>query len=165
VNEPLNATIQTGLGNIFACTPLAILQPRTAVAWQIVPNTVLRTASVCSEIFFPEAWSIWSELPDHPLTAKLGGGRKRRCAAQRVFFHGLEAHFFRHAAGDDPACFLPKRRLLPARLSTVVAANIKCVADGDRPDPDRCPVRRRAIVAEGRDMQVVRFSNLTQFVF
>ena len=43
VNQPLNATIQTGLGNIFASTPLAILQPRTAVAWQIAPNTVLRS--------------------------------------------------------------------------------------------------------------------------
>ena len=30
VNQPLNAAIQTGLGNIFASTPLAILQPRTA---------------------------------------------------------------------------------------------------------------------------------------
>jgi hypothetical protein len=43
VNQPLNATIQTRLENIFASTPLAILQPRTAIAWQIAPNTVLRT--------------------------------------------------------------------------------------------------------------------------
>ena len=43
VNQPLNAAIQTGLGNIFDSTPLAILQPRTAIAWQIAPNTVLRT--------------------------------------------------------------------------------------------------------------------------
>jgi hypothetical protein len=43
VNQPLSATIQTGLGNIFASTPLAMLQPRTAVAWQIGPKTVLRT--------------------------------------------------------------------------------------------------------------------------
>ena len=42
VNEPLNSTIQTGLGNVFVSTPLAILQPRTAVAWQFEPNTVLR---------------------------------------------------------------------------------------------------------------------------
>ena len=32
VNQPLDAAIQTGLGNIFASTPLAILQPRTAIA-------------------------------------------------------------------------------------------------------------------------------------
>ena len=43
VNQPLNATIQTGLGNIFDSTPLAILQPRTALAWQIAPKTVLRS--------------------------------------------------------------------------------------------------------------------------
>jgi hypothetical protein len=43
VNQPLSAAIQTGLGNIFDSTPLAILQPRTAVAWKIAPNTVLRS--------------------------------------------------------------------------------------------------------------------------
>jgi len=43
VNEPLNTTLRTGLGNIFDSTPLAILQPRTAVAWQIAPKTVLRS--------------------------------------------------------------------------------------------------------------------------
>jgi hypothetical protein len=42
VNEPLNAAIQTGRGNVFSSTPLAILQPRTAVAWQFEPKTVLR---------------------------------------------------------------------------------------------------------------------------
>ena len=43
VNQPLNAAIQTNLGNAFASTPLAILQPRTALAIQIKPHTVLRT--------------------------------------------------------------------------------------------------------------------------
>jgi hypothetical protein len=43
VNQPLKDAIRTGLGNIFDSTPWAILQPRTAVAWQIAPNTVLRT--------------------------------------------------------------------------------------------------------------------------
>jgi hypothetical protein len=43
VDQPLNAVIRTHLGNLFASTPLAILQPRTAVAWQLAPNTVLRT--------------------------------------------------------------------------------------------------------------------------
>jgi hypothetical protein len=42
VNQPLNAAIQTGLGNVFASTPVAILQPRTALAWQFAPNSVLR---------------------------------------------------------------------------------------------------------------------------
>jgi len=43
VNQPLNAAIQTGLGNLFSSAPIAILQPRTAIAWQFAPNTVLRT--------------------------------------------------------------------------------------------------------------------------
>jgi Carboxypeptidase regulatory-like domain len=42
VNQPLNTTIQTGLGKVFSSTPLAILQPRTAIAWQIEPKTVVR---------------------------------------------------------------------------------------------------------------------------
>ncbi len=43
IDQPLNATIQTHLGHLFSSTPLALLQPRTAIAWQFEPNTVLRT--------------------------------------------------------------------------------------------------------------------------
>lgn len=43
VNQPLNQVIQTSLGTIFSSTPAAILQPRTAIAWQFAPATVLRT--------------------------------------------------------------------------------------------------------------------------
>ncbi len=43
VNQPLNKAIQTHLGDLFSSTPLAILQPRTAIAWQFEPKTVLRT--------------------------------------------------------------------------------------------------------------------------
>jgi carboxypeptidase family protein len=42
VNQPLNAAIQTNLGNVFSSTPLAILQPRTAIAWQFESKSVLR---------------------------------------------------------------------------------------------------------------------------
>jgi hypothetical protein len=42
VNQPLSAAIHTSLGNVFSSTPLAILQPRTAIAWQFEPKTVLR---------------------------------------------------------------------------------------------------------------------------
>ena len=42
VNQPLNAAIQTGLGHLFASTPVAILQPRTGIAWQFSPNSLLR---------------------------------------------------------------------------------------------------------------------------
>ncbi len=43
VNQPLNEAIRTGLGNVFAATQFAVLQPRTAIAWQVAPKTVLRT--------------------------------------------------------------------------------------------------------------------------
>ena len=43
VNQPLNEAIQTHLGNLFSSMPLAILQPRTAIAWQFEPKSVLRT--------------------------------------------------------------------------------------------------------------------------
>ncbi len=43
VDQPLSAALHIGLGNIFDSTPLAILQPRTAIAWQIAPKTVLRS--------------------------------------------------------------------------------------------------------------------------
>jgi hypothetical protein len=42
VNQPLKAAIQTGLGTVFSSTPWAILQPRTAIAWQVSSKTVLR---------------------------------------------------------------------------------------------------------------------------
>ncbi|MGC1536864.1 MAG: carboxypeptidase regulatory-like domain-containing protein [Candidatus Sulfotelmatobacter sp.] len=42
VNQPLNAAIQTHLGNLFSSTPIAILQPRTAIAWQFKPKSVIR---------------------------------------------------------------------------------------------------------------------------
>jgi hypothetical protein len=43
VSQPLNQAIQTHLGNLFSSTPAAILQPRTAIAWQFEPKSVLRT--------------------------------------------------------------------------------------------------------------------------
>jgi hypothetical protein len=42
VNQPLNAVIQTQLGTVFASTPMLLLQPRTAIAWQMLPKTALR---------------------------------------------------------------------------------------------------------------------------
>ena len=41
-NQPLDAAIRTGLSHIFSSTPLAILQPRTAIAWQFDSKSVLR---------------------------------------------------------------------------------------------------------------------------
>jgi hypothetical protein len=42
-DQPLNAVIQTHLGHLFSSTPAAILQPRTAIAWQFEPKSVLRS--------------------------------------------------------------------------------------------------------------------------
>jgi carboxypeptidase family protein len=42
LNQPLKAAIQTGLGHVFSSTPWAILQPRTAIAWQFESKSVLR---------------------------------------------------------------------------------------------------------------------------
>ena len=41
-NEPLSTVIQTHLAHLFSSTPIALLQPRTAVAWQFQPKSVLR---------------------------------------------------------------------------------------------------------------------------
>jgi hypothetical protein len=43
INQPLSDALQTHLGNLFSSTPLAILQPRTAIAWQVEPKTVFRS--------------------------------------------------------------------------------------------------------------------------
>jgi len=43
VNQPLNAVIRNHLSNLFSSTPIAIIQPRTAIAWQFEPNSVLRS--------------------------------------------------------------------------------------------------------------------------
>jgi hypothetical protein len=43
VNQPLSQVVRTRQATIFAATPAAILQPRTAIAWQFAPHTVLRS--------------------------------------------------------------------------------------------------------------------------
>jgi hypothetical protein len=42
LSQPLSSAIQTGEGNLLSSTPLAILQPRTALAWQLEPHWLLR---------------------------------------------------------------------------------------------------------------------------
>ena len=41
--QPLDALIQTHVGNLFHATPEALWQPRTALAWEVSHGTVLRT--------------------------------------------------------------------------------------------------------------------------
>jgi len=43
VNQPLSALIETHVGNLFQSTPVALLQPRTAIALRVASKTVLRT--------------------------------------------------------------------------------------------------------------------------
>jgi hypothetical protein len=43
VDQPLSALIQTHLGNLFESTPAALWQPRSALAWEVRPGTVVRT--------------------------------------------------------------------------------------------------------------------------
>ncbi|HTQ54733.1 MAG TPA: carboxypeptidase-like regulatory domain-containing protein [Bryobacteraceae bacterium] len=43
VAQPLDETIATGLTHLFPATPWALWQPRTALAWQFAPGSVLRT--------------------------------------------------------------------------------------------------------------------------
>ena len=43
VNQPLNAVLESGLERFFPSTPLVSWQPRTAIAWQFSPKTVLRS--------------------------------------------------------------------------------------------------------------------------
>jgi Carboxypeptidase regulatory-like domain len=43
VNQPLNNVIRTNVRNVFESVPLVILQPRTALAWQMNHKTVIRT--------------------------------------------------------------------------------------------------------------------------
>jgi hypothetical protein len=73
VNQPLNAAIQTGLGNVFASTPLAILQPRTAFAWQFAPTSVLRTGfGVFSDILPGEIVDLVGTNPPYVRTFQGG---------------------------------------------------------------------------------------------
>jgi hypothetical protein len=43
LDQPLSSLIQTHAGNFFQSTPLALIQPRTALAFQLAPRTVVRS--------------------------------------------------------------------------------------------------------------------------
>jgi len=53
-----NAAIETHLGNISRRRRLQFCGPRTAIAWQLAPKTVLRTGFGYSSDILPEAWPI-----------------------------------------------------------------------------------------------------------
>ena len=79
VNQPLNAAIQTHLGHVFASTPFAILQPRTAIAWQVEPKTVLRTGfGLFSDILPGSVADLVGANPPYVRLSRAG------CSAQSV---------------------------------------------------------------------------------
>ena len=87
VNQPLNAAIQTHLGNLFSSTPLAILQPRTAIAWQFEPKSVLRTGfGIFSDILPGSVADLIGTNPPYVKTFQgglcLGTGRAARPSRQ-----------------------------------------------------------------------------------
>ena len=43
VDQPLRDAIRTNVSNVFESTPLVQWQPRTALAWQVLPKTVIRS--------------------------------------------------------------------------------------------------------------------------
>jgi len=66
VNQPLSAALQTGLSNLFASTPWALWQPRTAVAWQFAPGWVVRTGfGVFSDILPGSVADLVGENPPY----------------------------------------------------------------------------------------------------
>ncbi len=42
-SQPLSKAIRTGVRTVFESVPLLVIQPRTALAWQVTPKTVVRT--------------------------------------------------------------------------------------------------------------------------
>ncbi len=86
VNQPLNAAIQTHLGNLFSSTPLAILQPRTAIAWQLEPRSVLRAGfGIFSDILPGTVADLVGTNPPYDKTfqggllGSVGGKRSASC--------------------------------------------------------------------------------------
>ena len=128
VNQPLNSAIETHLGNLFSSTPLAILQPRMAIAWQFQPHTVLRAGfglfsdilpgSVADVIganppsvrtFRAGCWAPWAELRIAPGVP--GSAVDATIGRQSGFRHGVFARlaFLRVSTGQSCCVSSPRR--------------------------------------------------------
>src|SRR3954471_22620965 len=68
-----------------------------------------------------------------------------------------------HTSRSNSAGLLSNGRLIPAGLLAVVAPNVQPVIDDNGPDPGRRPVGH-AVLAERRDVQIVRFRDPAQFL-
>jgi hypothetical protein len=132
VNQPLNAAIHTGLGNVFSSTPLAILQPRTAIAWQFEPKTVLRAGfGIFSDILPGTIADVVGFNPPHVRTFQGGlqgtvGGTEiapgvsnsavdATAAANQAFSSG----FSQGQLSCSPAQANPSNCLPPVAITTV----------------------------------------------
>ena len=85
VNQPLSQVIRTQQATIFAATPAAILQPRTAIAWQVAPHTVLRSGfGLFSDLLPGSVVDLVGTNPPYSKTFQGGllghGGRNSDCA-------------------------------------------------------------------------------------
>ena len=125
VNQPLNEAIQTHLGNLFSSTPLAILQPRTAIAWQFEPKSVLRSGfGVFSDILPGTVADLVGANPPYDKTFQGGvlgsvGGTSiatgapnsavdATIAANQIFTSGFpQGHLSCASPGANPATCLP----------------------------------------------------------
>jgi Carboxypeptidase regulatory-like domain len=128
VNQPLNTAIQTHLGNLFSSTPLAILQPRTAIAWQFEPKSVLRAGfGIFSDILPGSVADLIGTNPPYDKTFQGGllgtvGGTAiapgvsnsavdAAAAANQKFSSGFPQGQLSCASPEaDPATCLPTRR-------------------------------------------------------
>ncbi len=100
VNQPLNAAIQTHLGNLFSSTPAAILQPRMAVAWQFEPKSVLRAGfGIFSDILPGSVADLVGRQPS--LQQNISG---------RTPGHGRQSRFPRLRPAIRLHCHRPRRR-------------------------------------------------------
>jgi hypothetical protein len=73
VNQPLSDAIQTHLSKLFSSTPIAILQPRMAIAWQFEPKSVLRTGfGIFSDILPGSVADLISTNPPYDKTFQGG---------------------------------------------------------------------------------------------
>ena len=134
VNQPLNDAIQTHLGNLFSSTPMAILQPRTAIAWQFEPKSVLRTGfGIFSDILPGSVADLIGTNPPYDKTFQGGvlgsvGGTAiapeapnsavdATVAANQIFTSGFPQGQLSCALHGNPQLVFHRSRSRPSRMA------------------------------------------------
>ena len=126
--------IQTHLGNIFASTPLAILQPERRSPGRLRRRRCCEPGSVCSAIFCRAAWWIWWAS-----IRRIRRPFKAACwarPAERPSRRGAQQRHRRDGRGEPDVHFRVSRRAsYPARRrSRIPAACLQPVAITAVPD-------------------------------